>query len=244
MSGSGPTIPNDLEIYDRHGAEWWDPASRVFASLRRVSEFRLAVLRGWIGAELRGARVVDLGCGGGLLSEPLAEDGARVVGVDRSVPSLRCAAGGVRGAGRYVCGDVTRVPLHSARADLVLLADVLEHVADPAAAIAEAARVLRVGGALYVNTISRTLRARFLVVHLAETVGLIPRGTHDATLFLRPERLEALAAAAGLRRVELVGEAPDLRATLRERAIALRPTRSVAVGYSALFRKDPGATRR
>ena len=234
------SVRNDPRIYERHAADWWDTRSPVFRSLHEVNRLRLELVRAWLGPRLAGACVVDLGCGGGLLAAPLAELGARVLGVDLSQQSL-LAARGSPGAGvkRFVRGDMLRLPLRSGCARIVLLADALEHVEDAARCLREAARILAPGGHLYVNTLNRTWRARLLAVELAERIGMIPRGTHDPRLFVRPDELERMAAAAGLRLLRLQGEAPRLAATLRKRAIVLRPCASLAVGYSALLERAP-----
>jgi 2-polyprenyl-6-hydroxyphenyl methylase/3-demethylubiquinone-9 3-methyltransferase len=230
-------VRNDLGLYDRHGDEWWVPGARAFASLQRVNEYRLRQLEAWCGDWLCGATVVDLGCGGGLLAEPLAARGARVVGVDLSLPSLRCAAARRRPGCRYACGDAARAPLAGASADLVLLADVLEHLADGGAAVAEAARLAKPGGQVFVGTINRTHRARWLAVTLAEGLGLVPRGTHDPDLFVAPDQLRAWAEQHGLRIAAMRGEVPKLWRTVRDRAITFRASRSLAVSYSALLEK-------
>ncbi len=234
-------LRNDLDIYDRHGSEWWDERSPRFRSLHGVNRLRVALLDEWVGREIPGRRILDLGCGGGLLAEPLALRGARVIGLDRSGPSLRAGrdhAGACHWAPSYVCGDLMAIPARDASFDAVLLADVLEHVTDPAAAIAEAARVLRSGGWLYASTIDRSWRATMLVVHVAEGIGFIPRGTHDPKLFIPPEELDAAATRSGLARTQRVGESPDLLQCLRARSIRLRRARSTAVAYSVLYRKD------
>lgn len=228
------------DLFDRDG--WWDPECRAFASLRAVSEFRHRLLLAWLG-DLRGRVVVDLGCGGGLLALPLAEQGAQVIGVDLAPAALRNAQriADERGVALYVAGaSLLQSPLRSGCADVVLLADVIEHVDDPARAVAEAARLLRPGGRLFVNTISRTVRSRLLAITLAEGLGYVPRGTHQWRMFVRPEELERMAVAAGLRQVQRIGEAPRLWATLRRGAIALRESRSCAVGYAALFSRPEG----
>lgn len=222
--------------FDRGG--WWDPGCRAFASLRAVSEFRLELLRRWLPAGFAGRRIVDLGCGGGLLAAPLAAAGARVVGVDVARQALRDARRH-GGAGLLpVAGDLLAPPVPAGAADLVLLADVLEHVDAQAAAVHAAARLLRPGGALFVNTIARTLRARVLAITLGEGLGLIPRGTHQWRRFVRPRELDAMAAAAGLVPVQRTGEAPRLLATLRRRAVVLRPSRWLGVGYAVLYRRE------
>jgi 2-polyprenyl-6-hydroxyphenyl methylase/3-demethylubiquinone-9 3-methyltransferase len=181
--------------------------------------------------------VVDLGCGGGLFAAPLAEAGARVVGVDLGHCALReCRAHAGSGL-QAVVGDVQNAPIADGCADLVLLADVLEHVPSPQAAVASAARLLRPGGALFVNTIARTRRSRWLAIGLAEGLGYVPRGTHRWADFVQPTELDAMASAAGLVREQRVGEQPMLLRTLRTGAIQLRESRSLAVGYAALYRR-------
>ncbi|MDQ7008071.1 MAG: bifunctional 2-polyprenyl-6-hydroxyphenol methylase/3-demethylubiquinol 3-O-methyltransferase UbiG [Acidobacteriota bacterium] len=227
---------NRLDIYDVHGGEWWDERSRTFASLRTINIFRWRWLRRWLGDDLRDRLVVDLGCGGGLLAEPLARAGAHVVAVDLSPASL--GTGRDHAAERrigWTRADLHQAPLPDGCADHVLLADVLEHLEHPARAVREAARLLRAGGTLYVNTINRTLSARWLAVYLAEGVGLVPRGTHDPRLFVRPGELDRAAAACGLERSRRCGEFPRLLRTLWRREVHFRPARSLALAYSTLY---------
>ena len=223
-------------LFDRDG--WWEPGCRAFASLRAVSAFRLQLLQRWFPHTGRGL-AVDLGCGGGLLAVPLARAGATVVGIDLSHRALAAArAQGVSSLHGAV-GDLHHVPIADGVADLVLLADVLEHVEEPARVVLAAARLLAPGGHLFVNTISRTLRSRVLAIGVAEGLGLVPRGTHRWSAFIRPEELAAMAAAAGLRRVQQTGEAPALWRTLRHWRIELRESSGLALGYAALFAKAP-----
>ena len=231
---------NDLDYYERHATDWWNPESRRFRSLRSVKGYHLGLLRG-LDSSSGGppGLVLDLGCGGGLLSVPLADGARRVVGVDRSGASVRAARDAVPTGRRcrFVRADLLRAPFASRCADLVLLCDVLEHVEDWRAAVREAARLVRRGGHLFVNTINATARARFVAVTLGEGVGLIPRGTHDPRLFVRPRELAEAAETAGLGLVRLQGEAPRLLPTLRSWSIHLRSARSLAVSYNALFRR-------
>lgn len=223
-------------LFDRGG--WWDPQVRAFASLRAVSAFRLALLGEWCRPGLAGRVVVDLGCGGGLLAAPLAQQGARVLGVDLAATALRDARTAAPSGFLPVVGDLSAPPVAPACADFVLLADVLEHVAEPATVVAAAAALLKPGGRLFVNTIARTLRARWLAITLAEGLGYVPKGTHRHDLFVQPEELAAMAAAAGLREVARCGEAPRLWATVRTGAVQLRKSPSLAVGYAMLFAKE------
>lgn len=231
MNASAAASP----LFDRDG--WWDARCRAFASLRAVSAFRLALLREWAGPAL-GGRIVDLGCGGGLLAVPLAEAGAQVLGVDLGLGALRAARAQRSPRLHCVAADLHAVPLADGCAEVVLLADVLEHVARPGDVIGEAARLLRPGGRLFVNTIARTWRSRVLAIALAEGLGLVPRGTHQWRAFVQPAELDAMATAHGLRRVARCGEAPRLWRTVRHWRIELRPSRSLALGYAALFAKE------
>jgi len=192
--------------------------------------------------------VVDLGCGGGLLAEPLARAGARVVGVELGAATVAAARSHVRdgaadGSLLYVRADVQRAPLADGCADVVLIADVLEHLPSWRGAMAEAARLLRPGGLLYANTINQTWRARLLAVGVAESIGLIPRGTHDFRLFIRPNELIGDAQTRGLELLHLQGERPRLWRTLRTRAIHLVPAATSALAYSVLFAKTAAYNR-
>lgn len=233
---------NDLGIYERHAAEWWDERSPRFRSLHGVNRLRLELLDEWVGGEIAGRRIADLGCGGGLVSEPLARRGAQVVGIDigaASIAAARAHASRLAGAAPYYMrGDLRAVPAPDGAFDGVVLADVLEHIEDTRGAIAEAVRILRPGGWLFASTIARTRRARLLAVTFAEGIGLIARGTHDPRLFMLPEELDRAAAAVGLVRRERIGEVPDWLGTIRARAIRLRRSRSLAVAYSTLYRKE------
>jgi 2-polyprenyl-6-hydroxyphenyl methylase/3-demethylubiquinone-9 3-methyltransferase len=238
---------NDLTIYEEHASEWWAPRSRWFRSLRSVNRFRLELIDEWLGPTLRNATVVDLGCGGGFLAEPLAQRGARVVGCDVSARSLavardHAALARLNGAWRlpsYLRADVRQPPLRDRCADLVLLADVLEHLAKPSRALYAAARLLRPGGHVYVNTIARTLRARLLAVTLAEGLGIVPRGTHDPKLFIDLDELVTWGRECGLELVHVTGESIRLARTLATWTVHLRRGRSDRMFYSALLQRRP-----
>lgn len=231
---------NDLAQYDLHADEWWDSRSRYFRSLRLVKAFHLELLREECARGLAGLTVVDLGCGGGLLALPLAELGARVIGLDLAPGGLAAArdeARRRRATCRFLRADLCRVPLRDASADLVLLSDVIEHVVDAGGALRESGRLLRPGGLLFVNTLDRGFLNGLLAVTLAEGLGLIPKGTHDPRLFLRPADLEELGRRAGLRLRRLQRENLDLLATLRTWSVNLRRSRR-GFGYSAFLVKE------
>ncbi len=226
---------NDLDLYEREAHLWWDSCSHAFRSLHAVNEYRKGVLTEWFGTWHRGRTVIDLGCGGGLLSKFFVDAGARVAGIDVSRASLRVAQ--KRLAAGFAQGDVQRAPFADESADIVLLSDVLEHVDRPADAVAEAARILRSGGKCFVSTLNRTLRARVLGVWVAEGLGLVPRGTHDADMFVKPAELANWARASGLVVEHLQGESIDLGRTVRRWTVSLQSGSNCAVTYSALLRK-------
>lgn len=240
------TLANDLELYERHAGAWWDDASPVFRSLRAVKGFHLELVREAVERHLGGRFrcAVDLGCGGGLLAVPLAAHGDLVVGVDRSGASLAVARDAARRRGAacvFVRGDVRDAPLEDGCADLVVASDVIEHVEEKLDVLRSAARLLRPGGVLYVNTLAHGLRARLLGVVLAEGLGFVPRGTHDARLFVRADALVDLAARVGLTCAALEGESVHLLPTLRSHTLHLCRSRDLGVSYHATFVKEGGA---
>jgi len=238
---------NDLELYERHADDWWDTESRAFRSLHSLNRFRVGRLIARLGARgvsVRGALTLDLGSGGGIVAGLLGAAGARVVCLDRSLGSLVAARRGCQPTpAGLVQGDVTAPPFASEGADLVVLSDVLEHVAEPGLALQAAARLVRAGGHVYTSTLNRTLLSRVLAVEVAERLGYVPRGTHDHRLFVRPETLEHAAHSAGLTLVAHEGEGVALAATLWRRRIVARPSRSLAVAYQSLFVRSPAGDR-
>lgn len=226
---------NDLSIYDLHAGDWKDSDSRAFRSLHSIQAWRLQGLLARMGRSSLGT-VVDVGCGGGILAEPLASHADELLALDRSERSLDAFTGRSDRVKR-IRADARRLPLRDASADLVLLADVLEHVEDWPVVIEEAARVVKPGGHVYVSTINRGRRATLVAVHLAESLGYVPRGTHDPALFVRPGELIATCEECGLREPDMAGERPRLLSTIRQRRIVLTSSKSLAVSYSALFRK-------
>ena len=236
-------VRNDLDLYEREAAHWWDADSRFAASLHAINAHRLGEVHERLGARLAGLAVVDLGCGGGLMAEPLARAGARVVGCDLGAASL--AAGRRHGDGlrdlHYLRADARRVPLADGCADLVLAADIVEHIDGWTAVVCEAGRLLAPGGLLYVSTINRTWRATLLAVHLAEGLRLVPPGTHDPARFVRPQELAAAGASAGLTAEAPRGQRLRLWATLARWRVQVAPGPSTALEYTMWLRRPPTA---
>jgi 2-polyprenyl-6-hydroxyphenyl methylase/3-demethylubiquinone-9 3-methyltransferase len=225
--------PAEIARFDRLAARWWDPTGESQA-LHVLNALRFA----WIAerATLRGARALDVGCGGGLLSESLARAGADVVGVDLApglldVARLHLYESGLKVDYREI-GAEALADAEPATFDVVTCMEMLEHVPDPASVIAACARLLKPGGRLFVSTINRTPAAFALAIVGAEHVlRLLPRGTHRYELFVKPSELGADVRAAGLALDELAGMRYDpfaKRATL---------TKRVAVNYLAAATK-------
>lgn len=227
---------NDLEIYERESAGWWEPGNHFFRSLRAVQEGRVELITSWLGT-ISGSTIVDVGCGGGFLAAPLHARGARIVGIDISPASLRIARQKTGGNCLYLCADCNALPLGDESADHVLLSDILDHTETWPNVLREAARVLRPGGFCYASTLNRTWQSRYLGVEFAERVGLIPRGTHDPRMFITPDELTAAAREVGLTRKYLQGESVEVWKTLTTFAIHLRPSSQTSLSYCMLLEK-------
>ena len=183
---------NDLTIYDTLAESWWQAGSKLHM-LARMNPARFAYFDPIVG-DWQGRRVLDLGCGGGLTTACLAQRGATVIGVDLSRASLHVASRHARGHGRpesvFGCSRAESLPFADASFDIVWCTDVLEHLSDLPAAIAQIVRVLKPGGLFLYDTINRTWLSRPLVIWFWEYLaGLAPRGTHDWRLFIRPQEL-------------------------------------------------------
>lgn len=184
--------------------------------LHKLNPVRLGFLRAEIDRHWRGdsrtrqpladKRVLDVGCGAGLLCEPLARLGAAVTGVDAAAESIAVAKIHAEAMGLaidYRCGELAMLGL--GQFDLVTSMEVLEHVSDKPAFIAQLAAHLAPGGLLVLSTPNRTPASRALLVGAAEAVGMVPRGTHHWHDFVTPEELEALLGDAGLAVIEMRG---------------------------------------
>ena len=253
----------DNEYYEAIDELWWDPAGPA-AILHAINRPRVDFYLRQLG-DLHGRLVLDAGCGGGLVARELAAAGATVVGLDRSLGSLgvaRRAIGrrgpgnpewvprpmGPMGAFRPTQGRLERLPFADGVFDVVVAADVLEHVPDLPAAVAELARVLAPGGRLMFDTINRTPWSWFTAVFgLERVLRMVPRGTHDWRLFIRPAELDRLLRAGGLEAVAVEGLASRVGPTDVVRGLLTRrlPTPTFATGkdrrasYLGDYRKAP-----
>ena len=195
----------DVARFSRIAAEWWDPRGK-FAPLHRFNPTRLQFIRELALARFRrdpsapkpfeGLRLLDIGCGGGLLSEPMTRLGFAVTGVDASQRNIGTARAHADEGGLgidYRCATAESLLDAGERPfDLVLNMEVIEHVAEPGRFLRDTARLAAPGGAMVVATLNRTLKSLALAKVGAEYVlGWLPRGTHDWRRFLKPEELRA-----------------------------------------------------
>lgn len=200
--------PKEAAHFGTMAADWWDPKGSS-AMLHRLNPVRLAYIRAAVDRHwnmdiasrrpLSGRIALDVGCGAGLLCEPLARLGAAVTGVDAAPENIAAAQAHAAGQGLtidYRAGEVEQ--LRGQRFDLVTSMEVIEHVTDPAAFIRVLAASLVPGGLMILSTPNRTALSRLAMITVGEGLGHIPRGTHDWDKFLTPEELTALLEGAGM----------------------------------------------
>ncbi len=201
----------EVDRFSAMAAEWWDPAGK-FRPLHKFNPVRVAYIRDLVCAQfgrdprahrpLEGLRILDIGCGGGLLCEPVARMGAEVIGADASEKNIGIAKAHAEGSGVPVdYRAVTAEALAEAGEtfDVVLNMEVVEHVADVDFFLTTCASMVRPGGMMFVATINRTMKAAALAIFAAENVlRWLPRGTHQYDKLVRPEEIEAPVTAAGL----------------------------------------------
>jgi 2-polyprenyl-6-hydroxyphenyl methylase/3-demethylubiquinone-9 3-methyltransferase len=201
----------ELDKFGALASRWWDPQGPQ-RPLHELNPARLGYVRQRL--PLKGARVLDVGCGAGLLSEAMAREGAQVTALDLSPQLIDVARLHLLESGLdvdYRLESVESLADTQAGAfDAVTCMEMLEHVPDPAAVVAACARLLRPGGQLFVSTLNRTPLAFAVAVVGAEYVArLLPRGTHDYRQFIRPSELAAWLRAAGLQATDVSGLAYD-----------------------------------
>jgi 2-polyprenyl-6-hydroxyphenyl methylase/3-demethylubiquinone-9 3-methyltransferase len=220
-SATGRQSTIDQGEVDRFSAlarEWWNPTGK-FKPLHKFNPVRLQYIRDKVSAHygrdpkspkpLAGLRFLDIGCGGGLLSEPMARMGADVIGADASETNIEVAR--IHAAQSGVTVDYRAVPAESLAEggetfDVILNMEVVEHVSDVDFFIKSCASMVRPGGLMFIATINRTLKARALAIFGAEYVlRWLPKGTHQYEKLVRPEELERPLTASGMHVVDRQG---------------------------------------
>lgn len=209
MTSKATIDPREAEHFGRLAADWWNPKGES-AMLHRLNPVRLRYVREAIDAHwgsdprdfapLKGRTALDVGCGAGLLCEPLARMGAHVTGVDAAPENIGAARAHAEAAGLaidYRAGEFES-EVAGRQFDLVTSMEVIEHVADPAAFVRGLVAALAPGGLMILSTPNRTPLSRLAMITVGEGLGMIPRGTHDHAKFLTPEELTALLEDAGM----------------------------------------------
>jgi 2-polyprenyl-6-hydroxyphenyl methylase/3-demethylubiquinone-9 3-methyltransferase len=201
----------EVERFSAMAAEWWDPSGK-FRPLHKFNPVRLAYIRDQVAARFgrdphavkpfEGLRILDIGCGGGLLCEPMARLGAEVVGVDPSETNIEVAklhAAESRVEVDYRATTAEELADAGEKFDVVLNMEVVEHVADVGLFVERCAEMVKPGGIMFVATINRTLKALGLAIVGAEyLLRWLPKGTHQYDKLVRPEELEKALAGAGM----------------------------------------------
>jgi len=211
----GSILAAEAAHFGKLAADWWNPAGSS-AMLHKLNPPRLRYIRDTIDAHWRGdadslrplagRRAIDVGCGAGLLAEPLARLGASVTAIDAAPENIAVARAHAEKQGLaidYRAGGVEA--LTGETFDLVASMEVIEHVAEPKAFVARLAGMLAEGGVMILSTPNRTPLSKLALIRIGEGLGMVPRGTHDWTKFLTPDELSAHVEAAGLRVIDRKG---------------------------------------
>ena len=207
-------VPEEVRQFASHAGDWWDPNGSE-AMLHKLNPVRLAYIRDMIDQHwqcdehvrtpLEGKTALDVGCGAGLLAEPLARLGANVTAIDAAAELIAVAREHAAAMGLqvdYRAGDVQEL---ETTFDLVTCMEVIEHVADPAAFLEGLAKRLAPDGLLVLSTPNATRWSRLMMITLGEGLGRIPRGTHDFDKFITPERMKVMLADARLKCLDVEG---------------------------------------
>jgi 2-polyprenyl-6-hydroxyphenyl methylase/3-demethylubiquinone-9 3-methyltransferase len=207
-------LPEEVAQFSKLAADWWDP-NGASAMLHKLNPVRLKYVRDWIDQHwqcdecsrtpLDGKTALDVGCGAGLLCEPLARLGAKVTGMDASPEVIAVArehAAAMSLDIDYRAGDVQQL---EGQFDLITSLEVIEHVAEPASFMKALAKRLAPGGLLILSTPNATGWSNLMMISLGEGLGRIPKGTHDFAKFISPDRMKVLLADAGLQCLDVEG---------------------------------------
>jgi 2-polyprenyl-6-hydroxyphenyl methylase/3-demethylubiquinone-9 3-methyltransferase len=207
-------VAREAERFSRLAGDWWDP-NGASAMLHKLNPVRLKYVRDQVDQHwqcdecslkpLRGRTALDVGCGAGLLAEPLARLGATVTGLDASAELIAVAREHATAQGLTIDYRAGELAEFEGQFDLITCMEVIEHVADPAVFVRALAKRLAPDGLLILSTPNATGWSRLLMITVAEGIGQIPRGTHDFDKFIPPERMKVLFADAGLKCLDVEG---------------------------------------
>ena len=232
-------VPEEIEQFGKLAGDWWDPKG-ASAVLHKLNPVRLAYIRDWIDQHwaldehsrrpLEGKSALDVGCGAGLLAEPLARLGAKVTAIDPAEELIAAAREHASGQGLEIDYRVSAVENLPGTFDLITAMEVIEHTADPQQFLHSLAQRLAPNGLLMLSTPNATAWSRLITITLAEGFGAIPKGTHDFDKFIAPERMKALMANAGLRCLDVEG-------------LAFSPTRGLHLSEDVSLNYLVAATR-
>jgi 2-polyprenyl-6-hydroxyphenyl methylase/3-demethylubiquinone-9 3-methyltransferase len=214
VAKTSSVIENEVRQFASHAGDWWDPDGSE-KMLHRLNPVRLCYLRDQVDQHwaldetslkpLEGKAALDVGCGAGLLAEPLARLGAKVTAVDAAPELIEAARTHAAGQGLEIDYRAAAVEQIEGQFDLVTSMEVIEHVADPGAFLKALAARLAPDGLLILSTPNKTALSKLLMVGAAEAFGAVPKGTHDFDKFIAPDRMKQLLAAVGLKCVDVEG---------------------------------------
>jgi 2-polyprenyl-6-hydroxyphenyl methylase/3-demethylubiquinone-9 3-methyltransferase len=214
MVQTSSVVPGEVEQFGRLAADWWDPNGSS-AMLHKLNPVRLKYIRDQIDhhwqcdecsrAPLEGKTALDVGCGAGLLTEPLARLGATATGIDASPEVIDVAREHSSRQGLEIDYRAAAVEEIEGQFDLITCLEVIEHVAEPRAFLAALARRLAPGGLLILSTPNATSWSRLMMIRLGEGLGHIPRGTHEFDRFIAPDRMKAMLGELGLDCIDVEG---------------------------------------
>lgn len=199
--------PNEIARFEALATRWWDPESE-FRTLHQINPLRLEFINQR--APLENKKVLDVGCGGGILAESMAREGARVTGIDMGEKPLSVARLHLKESGLDIDYQLTTAEAlaeeESESFDIITCMEMVEHVPDPASVINACSQLVKPGGDLFFSTLNRTPKAwLFAIVGAEYLLNLLPRGTHTYEKFVRPSELESWARASGLNMREITG---------------------------------------
>jgi 2-polyprenyl-6-hydroxyphenyl methylase/3-demethylubiquinone-9 3-methyltransferase len=235
ISDTAPNVDaSEIHKFEEIASRWWDPESE-FKPLHEINPLRLGYVQSHV--RLAGKKVLDVGCGGGILAESMAVAGAEVTGIDMGEEPLRVAElhtleTGVEVDYRQTTAEALADEMPGAF-DVVTCMEMLEHVPDPGSVVAACARLVRPGGHVFFSTLNRNPKSYLFAIIGAEyLLNLLPHGTHDYARFIRPAELDRWVRATPLRIVELAG----LTYNPVTRVYRLAP-KDISVNYMAACRR-------